>query len=168
MKRFFEFLKDMLYDSIDYLIMISVVAIVVVVIGWRISILFAEKPIETPVVSIENREEETENNEMDPNIDGESVESEESSADSESAETEETTGENQEIAPRGQVIEIVIPSGSLPSKIGDILASNGLVSSKNDFVTKSQEMNLDTKLKSGNFSIEVGTSLENIVKIIAK
>lgn len=144
MKKFFESIKDFIYDSVDYLIMITIIGIVVVVIGWRINILFEEKPLEDNEVSVGEREND---DDYDEDI-GE--------------------GENSDTLATGEIVTVTIPSGSLSSKIGDILVDQGLVSSREEFVAKSQEMNLDTKLKSGSFEIEAGTSLENIIKIIAK
>lgn len=171
MKRFFESIKDFIYDSIDYLIMILIVGAVVFVIGWRINILFSEKPLDPTLSTIDEIESDNdeeqypvdENNNIETPYEEDEVDAEADEVDSE--EDAYISTDNEE---NGETINIVIPPGSLPSKIGDILQSNGLVSNKAEFVSKSQEMNLDTKLKSGTFNIKIGTSLENIVKIISK
>lgn len=174
MKKIFESIKDFIYDSIDYLIMISIIGIVVLVIGWRINILFAEKPLDKSVSNIdkveknidnENNVEDTEEDEADLTED--KVESPELEESGNTTSTDEDDV-SQNITQNEEIIKVVIPAGSLPSKIGDILENSGLVSDKTEFISKSQEMNLDTKLKSGNYDIQIGTSLENIVKIIAK
>lgn len=146
MKKFFEAVKDFIYDSVDYLIMITIIAIVVVVIGWRINILFKDRSIEENQITIDEREENNESAEKD---------------NTDSAETESTDPLN-----TGEIVEVVIPPGSLPSKIGEILVEKNLVETSEEFISKSQEMNLDTKFKSGNYDIENGTSLENIIKIL--
>ena len=66
------------------------------------------------------------------------------------------------------IVKVNIPSGSLPGKIGIILEEKGLIASKDDFVEKSQELKLDTKLRSGDFEIKEGSSVEEILKIIAR
>ncbi len=169
MNNFFERLKDILYDSIDYIIMLAIIVGVVFVIGWRLDVLFAKdnldnEPkdqiiVETPKDPIE---EPKEDDILEENLDteGEILDNEENKPE-----------DNLEKAPKEEEITIVtinIPEGSLPSKIGSILESNGLVSSKNDFVIKAQEMNLDRSLRSGKYEIKKNSSLEEIVKIIAR
>ena len=65
-------------------------------------------------------------------------------------------------------VEVNIPAKSLPGEIGKILEQQGVVSSATDFVNKCVELKLDTKLKSGKFTINKGASLDDIVKIIAQ
>ena len=65
-------------------------------------------------------------------------------------------------------VEINIPAKSLPGEIGKILEQQGVVSSAKDFINKCVELKLDTKLKSGKFTINKGASLDDIVKIIAQ
>jgi hypothetical protein len=70
---------------------------------------------------------------------------------------------------QGDIIATVeIPTGSFPSKIGDILVNSNLITDKNEFLNRSVEMELDTKLQSGSFEITIGTNLDDIIKIIAK
>lgn len=131
MNNFFERLKDILYDSIDYIIMLAIIVGVVFVIGWRLDVLFAKdnldnEPkdqiiVETPKDPIE---EPKEDDILEENLDteGEILDNEENKPE-----------DNLEKAPKEEEITIVtinIPEGSLPSKIGSILESNGLVSSK--------------------------------------
>ncbi len=65
-------------------------------------------------------------------------------------------------------VEVNIPAKSLPGEIGKILEQQGVVSSATDFVNKCVELKLDTKLKSGKFTINKGASLDDVVKIIAQ
>lgn len=71
-------------------------------------------------------------------------------------------------AETGGTIEVNIPAKSLPGEIGKILEQQGVVSSATDFVNKCVELKLDTKLKSGKFTINKGASLDDVVKIIAQ
>ena len=71
-------------------------------------------------------------------------------------------------AETGGTIEVNIPAKSLPGEIGKILEQQGLVTSSKDFVNKCVELKLDTKLKSGKFTINKGASLDDIVRTIAK
>jgi hypothetical protein len=155
MKKFYEVVKDILYDSIDYIIMIGIVGIVILIIGWRLDLLFAKDALDVSSHNIPI--EENNDKDSDQNLDNDNEENPTDNNDKNNS--EETNGE---------IIKITIPSGSLPSKIGSILEDNGLVSSKADFVLKAQELKLDTKLKSGNYEIKSNSSIEEILTILTK
>lgn len=133
MDKIFETIKDFIYDSVDYLIMIVIIGLLALVIGWRVNILFVDQPSDDPIASTEQS--------LD-NIDEDKDDSE--------------------------TINVDIPEGSLPSAIGDILEEHKLVSSSEEFIAKSRDMDMDTKLRSGSFNIEMGASLEDIIHIIAQ
>lgn len=163
MKNIYEKIKDLIYDSVDYIIMISIIVGVVFIIGWRLDILFAKDALDMPpngdkIVEIERPVEDPED---DEEVDQES----------EKEEDPEETGENEEVvtAPKpAEPVKINIPAGSLPSKIGSILEENGLISNRADFIQKAVSLKLDTKLKSGTFTIPADSSIEEILDIITK
>lgn len=177
MKKFFEGFKDFLYDSIDYLIVLSILGVVALVIGWRLELLFANdaldiinedgQVIDSNIDGKDYNENENEDNDSNENRDNDSTDTTIGNENQEGIIDEENNKDN-EVVEKGKIVKVVIPDGSLPSKIGTILEDMGLISSRGEFVQKSQELNLDTKLKSGNYDIEEGTSLENIIRIIAK
>lgn len=68
----------------------------------------------------------------------------------------------------GGEITVNIPAGTLPGATGQILADNGIVESSEAFVKKAVELGLDRKLKSGEFKLTKGMSLDAVVKAIAK
>lgn len=68
----------------------------------------------------------------------------------------------------GDEITVNIPAGTLPGATGQILANNGIVESSDAFVKKAVELGLDRKLKSGEFKLKKGMSLDQVVKAIAK
>ncbi len=153
MKKIINAIRDFLYNITDYGLIITVVVVMSVILGWRFDILFnrgIDKEIiaEIPVISepIKN----TEPGDSDPANPNEPVQDDE---------IPEKTG---------LIATINIPEGSLPSTIGEILVSSNLINDKQAFLNKSVELGLDRKLKSGKFEIEIGTSLDNIIKIIAK
>ncbi|WMM26905.1 hypothetical protein RBU61_09595 [Tissierella sp. MB52-C2] len=156
MKKFYEVVKDILYDSIDYIIMIGIVGIVILIIGWRLDLLFAKDALDVSSHNIP----------IEDNTDKDSNQN--SDNDNEEKPTDNDNDKNNSEETNGQIIKITIPSGSLPSKIGSILEDNGLVSSKADFVLKAQELKLDTKLKSGNYEIKSNSSIEEILTILTK
>lgn len=177
MNKIVEKIKDILYDSLDYVIMLSIVVIVVAIIGWRLDILFAKDVSETggkkevvvvgPEKEIHNEEEPFENEDENENSDeNDESSNEETPNNTPNEEPDETSVDVP--ASKGEPIKITIPAGSLPGKIGSILADNGLIDSSKDFIAKAVELKLDTKLKSGNYSIPSGSSYEEILNILTK
>lgn len=170
MKKFYEGVKDFLYDSIDYIIIVGIIGIVVFVISWRLDLLFAKDavgidPKTEVIIDNNNRNDE---NKKDSEDMGDVENPDEIDVVDNNQEENPTVNPGNTEQPSNKIVKITIPAGSLPSKIGTILEENGLVSSKNDFVIKSQELKLDTKLKSGTFEIDSNSTLEEIIKLIAK
>ncbi len=174
MKKIFEGIKDILYDSIDYIIMIGIVGIVVFVIGWRLDLLFAKDALDMPpknnVIVKEDNPDKPVPSIPEPNneeADEDPIEIIDKEPEQEVVQAPPVDVKDN-VSSSSTMIKVTIPAGSLPSKIGSILEANGLVPSKNEFVQKSQELKLDTKLKSGTFEIKLGSSIEEIVRLIAK
>ncbi len=179
MKSFFNWLKDFIYDSIDYIIMIAIIITVVFVIGWRLDVLFANDATDIPHknIIISNGEDVPKDPNvikpevLDPEVDEELPPDEPEvnvETPPDSPVTEAPVVVDTPSAVSTETVSITIPPGSLPSKIGDILESNGLISSRKDFVNKAQELKLDTKLKSGSYKIPKNSTLEEVLKIITK
>lgn len=148
MKKFLDAIKDFLYDSVDYIIMIGIIGLVIFIIGWRLDLLFAKDAED--IISNENITIK--------------IEQEKDSPDS----IEDDGKEEENPIEDNKIITVSIPAGSNSTNIADLLESNGLISSKSDFLDKSEEMNLSTKLKAGNFNIESGSSMEEILTILTK
>ncbi|TFZ40707.1 hypothetical protein E4100_03890 [Soehngenia longivitae] len=147
-------LKDILYDSIDYIIMIGIVVVVILVIGWRLDILFTGSDVaEVPT----NEVSEPITNEVEPKPDDTS-----GNQSNESPETpsNENAGSTE--------VQVIIPDGSLPNEIGKILQESGVIEDSNAFVNKAVELGLDTKLRSGSYSLNTNQTIEEIVLIISK
>ncbi|MFR9301906.1 MAG: hypothetical protein ACLVKW_02460 [Fenollaria massiliensis] len=189
--NFWEKFKDFLYNSIDYIIMLIVIIAVVCIISWRLDILFVNNGANSTLTK--NIENNNEDNKVVENIDGDQdneatnedngekvKEGADSKAPAETAGDEkpadeeapvETAGDakdNEEKPAQTGTVEVNIPAKSLPGEIGKILEQQGVVSSATDFVNKCVELKLDTKLKSGKFTINKGASLDDVVKIIAQ
>ena len=147
-------LKDILYDSIDYIIMIGIVIVVILVIGWRLDILFTGSDVaEVPT----NEVSEPITNEVEPKPDDTS-----GNQSNESPETpsNENAGSTE--------VQVIIPDGSLPNEIGKILQESGVIEDSKEFVNKAVELGLDTKLRSGSYSLNTNQTIEEIVLIISK
>lgn len=174
MKSFFDWLKDFIYDSIDYFIMIAIVVCVVFIIGWRLDILFAKDTSDIPkpppiVADGTDIDDKNDNNVDNDLVDADPDLPPEDEVSSNEPSNEPDIVDNPDpVTPSPVTVTINIPDGTLPSGIGAILESNGLVSNKSDFVIKAQSMDLDRKLRSGTFKIRSNSSLEEIIKIIAK
>ncbi|NMB08387.1 MAG: endolytic transglycosylase MltG [Tissierellia bacterium] len=153
MDNFWEKLKDILYDGTDYIIMIITILIVVLIINWRIGGLFNR-------TKIDNKEKDK------IETIGENNDNLEDNKDNEPKNSENENNSMEEESPN--LIIVNIPTGSLPGKIGEILESKGLVESKEEFVEKTIEMKMDTKLKSGDFEIPDNSTIEDIINIISK
>jgi Predicted periplasmic solute-binding protein len=152
-------LKDILYDSIDYIIMLGIVVVVILVIGWRLDILFTDSDVaEIPT----NEVSEPVTNEQEQKPDDVSGTPSNESSEPESTETPSNANTESE------KVEVTIPDGSLPNEIGKILQESGVIESSKDFVNKAVELGLDTKLRSGSYSLTTNQSIEEIVLIIAK
>ena len=67
----------------------------------------------------------------------------------------------------GDNVKVNIPSGTAVSKMGEILSDAGLCDSAQAFVDKVKELKLDTKLRSGEYTIPLNATLEEVVNIIA-
>ena len=149
MDNFWEKLKDILYDSTDYIIMLITILIVVLIINWRIGGLFSKN-------KIENNEKDNIETAGDDNQLGDTEDSDE---------TED--GDTPDEIP-DELIKVTIPNGLLPIKVGEILQEHDLIEDKNEFVQKTIEMEKDTKVKSGNFEIPKNSTLEEIINIISR
>lgn len=125
-----------------------------------------ENPNETEVTTDENTDAE--------NTDENGATDTEQPTETETTETETTENETtvetdtKPAENAGGEVTINIPAGTLPGATGQILADNGIVESSEAFVKKAVELGLDRKLKSGEFKLTKGMSLDAVVKAIAK
>lgn len=159
MKKILNAIRDFLYNITDYGLIITVIVVMALILGWRFDILF-NRGIEKEVIAdlpqiIEN--ENKPNAETNPAAPGNT----------------ENPGQNEENPPKetpsqnGLIATVNIPEGSFPSSIGEILLNSNLITDKDEFLNRSVELGLDTRLRSGTYNIEVGTSLDDIIKTIA-
>ncbi|WP_422485297.1 hypothetical protein [Gudongella sp. DL1XJH-153] len=160
-------IRDILYDSIDYIFMVFIIVIVVGVIGWRLDVLFAKDALEshTPgqiVVDNSSRADDNPSDNEDEPSDSTDPQDDPSSGDNPPEEPQEQP--NQPSSP--VVVKVEIPVGSMPGKIGLLLEEKGVVNSSREFIAKAVEMGLDTKLKSGTYNIQLGLPTEDVVRLL--
>lgn len=157
MKTIIDAIRDFIYNITDYGLIITVIVVMALILGWRFDILFnrgIEKDViaDLPQIIVDN------------NTPGDQNETEPGSTE-EPGNTEEKPQETP--APSGVIATVVIPEGSFPSAIAEILINSNLISNKNEFLNRCVDLGLDTRLRSGTYEIEVGTGLDDIIKIIA-
>ncbi len=187
MNKIYEKIKDILYDTFDYVVMIGIIFVVVAIIGWRLDVLFANDIKDIPATEIHTAVEPEKPNE---NSEEEAKEDEELNAEVstvEESETEEEPTEKPETPivkppveedpietpatppkPTGVLVKIEIPSGSYPGRIGAILVDAGVIDNSKDFIAKAVEQGKEGKLKAGTFSIPKGSSYEDVIAILSK
>lgn len=159
MKTIINAIRDFIYNITDYGLIITVIVVMALILGWRFDILFnrgieKEAISDLPQIIAEEEYEDSENPQSPEDPDAENPET--------PAETPEETP-----APSGLIATVEIPDGSFPSSIAQILLNSNLIKDTNEFLNRSMELGLDTRLRSGTYEIEVGTSLDDIIKIIA-
>lgn len=177
MKKIFEFLKDLIYDSMDYIMMLGIVIIVTAIIGWRLDLLFAKDfTSKNPIISKDRdpivKEEPVTVKEPPTSVpinDPDEIESQEPMEELPTDNQEEIGKEvNEEKNEPAKIVSVNIPAGASSSSIGQILEDHKLISSKDAFIQSSEDMGLSTKLKSGTYSIPENSSMEEVLKIITK
>ena len=149
MKKIINAIRDFIYNITDYGLIISVVVVMTVILVWRFDLLFS-RGIEKEVKDLPTVTEPAVNEPI-----------------AEVPVPVEEEPDPEDEIPAGLIATISIPQGSYPSQIAEILLTNSLIESKDDFLTRCVELDLDTRLQSGTFDIEVGTPLDDVIKIIA-
>lgn len=184
MNKIIEGIKDIVHDSIDVILVIVILLAVGGTILWRLDILFAtdmDNPaINQPIDNDVATEDETIDSPSDSDDDS-SPDSDDSSSEqnqnnsnndtgSENNDSEDSSNPNEETDENNEPIIVVIPSGSLAPDVRDIVYNLGLIKSDEywTFLSRAQELGLDTKFQSGTFKIERDASLDTIIKTIAR
>lgn len=171
MKKFLDSIKDFLYDSIDVILVLVILLAVGGTILWRLDILFTpdveKTPLEQPIEISDDTNDSTgtENEDKDEdNINNDNT------GENNQNSTTENDNTNTDNSNTSKVITVEIPQGSLGPHIADILISKGLlgVNDKWTFLNTAHSLGLDTELKAGTFQISENSSMDYIIKIIAK
>lgn len=186
-------MKDFMYDSMDYIIILLIIAIVGSVIFWRLDFLFNEENIASRLNVAERDEaiKESEAKELDSEkstkdsveekvskkddelkvVDKEKTDdkSEKTISKEEKSETKKIETDNKlKENTKGEIILVEIPQGSDSKSIANILESSGAIKNADLFLEKCESTGLSTKLKAGKFNIEKGSSLEEVINTITK
>ena len=146
MKKIINAIKDFLYNITDYGLIIAVIAIMIAVLAWRFDILF-NRGIEKEVIAVAPNTSQNADTSGSDNTD------------------KENNGDNN--SSENSIVTVEIPQGSFPHAIAEILVAENLIEDQQEFLNRSVELGLDTKLQSGTYDIETGTSLDDIINMIA-
>lgn len=144
------FFLDFLYESSDYVIIIAIIAIIGIVIGWRLNILFKTEPL-SEIASTETQQEELSKT---PDI---SYETEE----------EDSTLEIDTPISSDEPIKIIIVDESTWTDAAEQLAARGLISNADDLINTANELKMQDKLKCRTFYLNYNESLEKYVLILS-
>lgn len=164
----FERLKDMLYAISDLILAFFIVVLMGGIITWQVTDSLAYS--KTKAINYSNDASTTI---ADGSQNNTTIPTEETPEEpikitepTEKPTAEEPSTTNPTVD-KPTIIKVTIPSGSPGIKIGRILKENGLIEDVNSFTTKTESLHMGSKLKSGTFSIKTGTSMEDIIYIIA-
>ena len=183
MKEFFEKIWDMVYDYLDYIVMLAIVLIVVGIIGWRLDIIFTDDVIassEPPARIVEENNDDEDSKDVgqaqdqpdetdEPDDPVETDETDESGDESE----DEPEDENEEEPEDTEVedvsdVKIEIPGGTMSNGIADILLENRLIDDTSDFLERANELNIATGLKAGDYTIPSNSTIDEILEILSR
>lgn len=149
MSKVIEKIKDLFYNTTDYLIILLIVILVSGVIVWRLDLLF-ERNNKVP---------------KDDNIVATDVKKADGSK--QNTKVSDDLIEKEKRKQKGTII-VDIPEGALPDVIANILLENKVITDKFEFLKKSQEMGLDTSFKSGEYEFEKDESVEDVIRKVTK
>ncbi len=152
MNKVIEKLKDLFYDNTDYVIILVIIISVSGVIAWRLNSLF-------------NENNKISTNEIESTIEKENTEGSKESKPK--SNVSDDLIEKEKRKQKGTVV-VTIPEGSLPDVIANILLDKSVITDKFEFLKKSQEMGLDTQLRSGEYEFEKDESVEDVIRKVAK
>lgn len=179
----FEKIKDLFYEISDILLALVIILMMSTVITWKItdSLAFSKDKTSMTHEVKENVQQEPAVNPVDTSnpTAGNSEDTAEGTAndnkdsvevqDHTVEDTDDTTVTDEQtptIPSKPAMIHVEIPSGTPGMRIAKILKDKGLIDNTAKFVARIEEKNLSSKLKSGSFDIESGTSLDHIIGII--
>lgn len=164
MKKLINAVKDFFYESTDYAIALIIVIFIGVILIWRFNILFsfdiAKNPIQDgdAIPTESNLPEEQHGNTLE----------DQDSTSSDNENPNENIDNGTPPSSESRMIKVTIPSGSSAYSIAEILYNKNLITDKDEFIQRSIVLEMDTKLKSGDFEIISTIGLDEIIKTIAR
>lgn len=143
-------LKDIFYESLDYIIILAIVIVIGVVIGWRLNVLFKNKPL----AEKENTEKSVSIANKTPDISYDEPE-------------DKTIPPDETPALSNEPVKIIVVDDSTWSDAAKQLSARNLISKEEDFIQTVNELKLQDKLKCRTFYLNANESLEKYALILA-
>ncbi|TCO73820.1 MltG/YceG/YrrL family protein [Marinisporobacter balticus] len=168
-----EKLKDVLYEVSDILLAVVIILFMSTVITWQVtdSLAYSKEKVDSLNETTKN---EVVNQETPLPINQEETDS---SSDAPSITPNEQIPK--EIVPKETVpvepeptqqpptiIHVEIPSGTAGTGIAKILKEKGLIEDTAKFIARVEELKMASKLKSGTFDIQAGSTLDDVIYTI--
>lgn len=182
-----EKIKDLIYDFSDIIISLIIITMIFGVVSWKISDSMAYSSF-TPQSSKATLEQK----EPPVNKTDDTTEVNVSKDNSASTVTPDTaaatpppatvggkpaasgnpTGSTTASSPTAPVstaadVKITIPAGSAGISIAKILKQAGIITDTKVFITRVDQLKMGPKLKAGTFTIKAGSSLDDVIYLIA-
>lgn len=148
-------IRDFFYNVSDYMIVILVIAAVIAVLAWRLDLLFS-KDAEIP--KRETKTEQSSEVQKDKPLEENGATAGQGTA----QQTEQAAGDQPP-----QEVSFSIPENSTLEQVSNMVYEKGLVSSSGDFYNKVYELGLQDSIKPGNYTVKMGMSLDDMVKMMA-
>ncbi|MCQ2561654.1 MAG: endolytic transglycosylase MltG [Clostridia bacterium] len=174
-------IKDLIYDYNDIFIALMILALAAMVILWRVTGImdyskYVNKHNPTHHSQVDFTDVDLTQTEVEEfNENPEEFNSESSGQEAEAPQEQqpaETGSEEPQPQEGGQQTatdkSIVIPAGSAGTKIAEILVQNGLIESSDQFLSAVTAKQAEKKLKAGTFTIPAGSTVDQIVDILAR
>ncbi len=162
-----EKFKDFLYDMSDIIISLLIIAVIFVVISWKLNdTITIQKPTVTEVSS------EQSNDTIDIDLSNEPIEDITDTTDKpiESNPDTEEPVEEEPIVIEPILVEVIfeVPGGSTGYDIARSLQANGLIDDITDFLQVVTDNDLGTKMQSGEFKLNTSMDYLTIAKVLAR
>jgi len=162
-----EKVKDFLYDISDLFFSLLIIAIIFIVVSWKLT-----DTMQVSWFSNLTRDDSAVadfNDASTPSIDDINTVIDTTPEDTVTEVVPEDTTDVEDVT---EVVEIkdvsfTVDPGSPGYKIATNLEAEGLIDSVDSFIQKLDEMNLGNKLRAGNFKLNTGMSVEEIINVIA-
>ena len=153
-------IQDFLYDSIDYICIILVIALVSIIINWRLGGLFKSSDIHN-----------LKNTQSEQQIDDTKEKSKEKDKQEENKLDTKKDNKDKEVKKKKKetkIIKVNIPKGSVSQDVSQILEDEKVIKDRKEFYEYVQKKKMETKLKYGNYEIPDDSTFDEIIKILTK
>lgn len=180
-----EKIKDLIYDFSDIIISLIIITMIFGVVSWKISDSMAYSSFtpqsskatleqkETPVTKTDDTtavDVSKDNNTSTVTPNTAAATTAPVTVGGKPAASGNSTGSttaSSPTAPAAADVKITIPAGSAGISIAKILKEAGIITDTKVFITRVDQLKMGPKLKAGNFTIKAGSTLDDVIYLIA-